>query len=113
MIVSDHQYAGMPPTKRLQIAQRLKDIDRVADIVKQDIIEFLLWFENSAELLLVRESHRKLKGRISLLCDFDNLRTNVNAFAFSRLDNGQKIASAAPNREHSFLRLYQKTKKPI
>jgi hypothetical protein len=91
----------------------LKDIHCVADIIKEDVIEFLLWLENSAELLLVWESHCKLKGRISLPSDFDNLRTNVNAFAFSWLDDGQKIASAASNREHSFLRLYQETKKPI
>jgi hypothetical protein len=91
----------------------LKDIHRVADIIKKDIIEFLLWHESSAELLLIRESHRKLKGRISLLCDFDNLRANVDPFALNRLDSGQKIASIATNREHSFPRLYQETKKPV
>jgi len=40
----------------------------------------------------------------------------INAFPYEAgqpPENRQKIASAAPNREHSFLRLYQKTKKPI
>src|SRR5437868_12514713 len=103
----------MPLTQWPQISQRLKHIHRVADIIKKNVIEFLVCSESLLEFLLVWKNHRELEGWIPLLRDFDNFRTDINAFARKRPDSGQKIASAAPNRENFFLRLHQKTQKPV
>ena len=90
----------------------MKHIHGIADIVEEDVIKFVAWSESLLELFLVWERDREFEGWISLLCDFHNLSADVNAFARIWLDNSQKIAGAATNREDLFARLYQKTKKP-
>jgi hypothetical protein len=80
---------------------------------KEDVIEFFVWLESVLELLLVRESDGKFARWTALLCDFYNLRADVNAFALTGMENSQKIARAAANRENFLLRLYQKTKEPV
>jgi hypothetical protein len=46
---------------------------------KEDVIEFFVWLESVLELLLVRESDGKFARWTALLCDFYNLRADVNA----------------------------------
>src|SRR6266498_4496148 len=113
MVVSCNQHTSMSLAKRRQIAQRLKHIHRIADVVKEDVIEFFVWLESALELVLVRESHGKFERWTSLLCDFYNLRADVNGFALTGLENSQKIAGAATHRENFFLWLHQKTKEPV
>src|SRR6266540_1232366 len=108
MVISCYQHASMPLAKRRQISQGLKDIHRITDVVKEDVIEFFVWLESPLELFLVRESDGEFEGWTSLLCDFYNLRTDVNAFTLTGLENRQKIAGAAANRENLFLRLNAK-----
>ena len=80
----------MPLAKRPQISQGLKHIHRIADVVKEDVIEFFIWLESLLKLLLVRESYGEFEGRTSLLCDFYNLRADVNAFTLTGLENSPK-----------------------
>src|SRR4249919_713593 len=112
MVVSCYEQPSVSLAKRFQIPQRFKHIDRIADIVKQDVIEFCVSRENLPELLLVWKCNREFEARISLLCDCDNLRADINAFARARPDDSQKIACAAANREYLFLWFHQKTEKP-
>jgi hypothetical protein len=75
----------------------LKHIYGVANIVEENVIEFLIRRESLLELLLVWESDREFEGRISLLRDFNNLSADVNTLALTWPDNGQKIARVAAN----------------
>ena len=59
----------MPPAKRLQIPKRLEYIDRVADVVKQNVVEFLVLARKLEELFRVRENHCKIERWISFLSD--------------------------------------------
>src|ERR1043166_4727834 len=88
----------MPLAKRLQIAQRLEHIHRVPNVVKQDVIEFLIRLESLLEFLLVWKSDAKFKGRMSLPRDVYDLTTDVDAFALTRLNDGQKVTDVAANR---------------
>ena len=103
----------MPLAEGRQVSQRLKHIHRVANVIKKNVIEFLVCPESLLEFLLIWKSDRECEGWVPLLRDFDDFRTDINAFARSRPDSRQKIASAAPNRENFFLRLHQKTKQPV
>ena len=98
MVVSCNQHTSMSLAKRRQIAQSLKHIHRIADIVKEDVIEFLVWLESLLELLLVWKGDREFKRWISLLCDIHDLMADLNAFAITWPDNRQEIAGAAANR---------------
>src|SRR5215469_6728452 len=113
MVIRCHQHTSMPLAERLQISQCLKHIHRVANVVKKDVIEFLVRLKSLPELLLVWKSDREFKGRISLPRDGHDLTTDVDAFAFTRPNDGQKIANVAANRENFFLRFHQKTEKPV
>ena len=113
MVVSCNQHTSMSLAKRRQIAQSLKHIHRIADIVKEDVIEFLVWLESLLKLLFVRKSHREFEGRISLLCDFHNLGADIDTFAVAWPDGSQNVAGIAANREDLLLRFHQKTKKPV
>ena len=73
----------------------MKHIHRIADIVKEDVIEFLVWLESLLKLLFVRKSHREFEGRISLLCDFHNLGADIDTFAVAWPDGSQNVAGIA------------------
>jgi hypothetical protein len=88
----------VPLAKWPQISQRLKHIYGIADIVEENVVEFLLRVESLLELLLVWKGDRKFKGCISLLCDIDDLIADLDAFATAWPDNGQQVAGAAANR---------------
>ena len=64
MVVSCNQHTSMSLAKRRQIAQSLKHIHRVANVVKEDVIEFFVRLESLLEFLLVWKSDRKFKRRI-------------------------------------------------
>ena len=81
MVIGWDQQTSVSPAKRLQIAQRLKHIHGVADIVEEDVIEVLLRTENLPELVLVRKSDREIERWIPLLRDFHYLGADVDAFA--------------------------------
>ena len=64
MVVSCNQHTSMSLAKRRQIAQSLKHIHRIANVVKEDVIEFFVRLESLLEFLLVWKSDRKFKRRI-------------------------------------------------
>lgn len=80
----------------------MKDIHDIANVIDQDVIEFLVRPESLLELLLIWESDCEFERWISLLRDFYNLSANVNAFAPAWSNNRQKIARAAANRQDFF-----------
>src|SRR5207342_3202127 len=112
MVVSCYEQPSVSLAKRFQIPQRFKHIDRIADIVKQDVIEFFVSLENLPELSLIWKCNREFEVWISLLCDCDNLSADINTFAHARPNDSQKIACVAANREYLFLWFHQKTEKP-
>jgi len=62
LVISYYQHASMPLAKRPQISQGLKHIHRIADVVKEDVIEFFIWLESLLKLLLVWESYGEFEG---------------------------------------------------
>jgi hypothetical protein len=76
----------------------LKDVYRIANIVKQNIVEFLVWSECLLELVLVRKSDYEIERWIPLLRDFGYLGADIDAFPDVWPDGSQKVASAASNR---------------
>src|SRR6188472_1001822 len=66
VIVSFNQETRVPQAKGSEVAQRLKDIHGIANVAKENVIEFLTRFEDLLELVLIRESDCELEGRISL-----------------------------------------------
>jgi hypothetical protein len=76
----------MPLTKRPKISERRKYIYRIADIVKQNVIEFVAWRECLPKLVLVWERDFETKGRIPLLRDFHYLVADIDAFASTWFD---------------------------
>ena len=101
----------MSLTERLQIPERLKYIHCVADIVKQNVVKFFSGLECLVKFFLVRESDCEIQGWITLLCDFDYLGGDIDAFPMARVDGCQKRADVTSNREDSFLRFHQESKK--
>ena len=98
VVVSCYQHARVPLAKRPQISQRLKHIYGIADIVEENVVEFLVQIESLLELLLVWKGDREFKGWVSLLCDIHDLIADLDTFPTTRPDNGQEVASAAANR---------------
>src|SRR5437899_12035784 len=92
MVVSCNQHTSMSLAKRRQIAQSLKHIHRIADIVKEDVIEFLVWLESLLKLLFVRKTHREFEGRMSLLCDFHNRGAHIDTFPLAWPGGSHKLA---------------------
>src|SRR6266480_6242339 len=91
MIVSRHQHARVAPTQRFQVPKRLENIDSVADIVKQNVIESLLAPEQTNEFFLVRKRDREIERRVSLFRDADDFLANVDSFCLGRLDRREQI----------------------
>ena len=109
MVIGRYQQTSVPPAKRPQIAQRLKHINRVADIVEEDVIEFLLRTENLPKLLLVRERDCEFERWISLLRDIHYLGADVDAFAVAWPDGSQEDGRCRSEPKHLLLRLYQES----
>ena len=102
----------MPEAKRSQVAQCLKHIHGIADVVKENVIELLARIENVPEVLFIRERDCEFERRVALSCDLHDLGTNVDAFPFNRRDGSEFVAGAATNRQHLLMWLDQESKKP-
>src|SRR4029077_18051151 len=112
MIVGCYQHACASLAKRSQITQGLEHIHRVADVVKEDVIEFFVRAESAPELFLVWKRDRKFEGWVSLPRNFHNLGADIDTFSPDRLHDGQKIPDTAANRKNASVGLDQKTKQP-
>jgi hypothetical protein len=88
----------MPLAERLQIPERLKYVHGVANVVEENVVEFLTCPECLLKLVLVWESDCEIGRRIPLLRDFHYLSADVDAFAIAWSNGSQKVAGPASNR---------------
>src|SRR4029079_7480629 len=97
MVVRGYQQSRTPPTERLQIPKRLEHIDRVPDLVKQNVVEILVLAEKLEELLRVGKTNGKIERWISFLSNLNYLGANIYPLRSTRTYRGQQHPSVATN----------------
>src|SRR5260370_18814415 len=96
-VIRGDQQPRTRSAERLQIPKRLKHIARVADVVKQNVVEILVLPEKLEELFRVGKTNGKIERWISFLSDLNYLGTNIYPLRFTWTYRSQEHPSVTTN----------------
>src|SRR5215469_1484208 len=97
MVIRGHQQSRTAAAERFKILKRLEHIDRVADIVKEDVVKILVFAEKLQELFRVGKTNVKIEHWISFLRDLNYFAANVYPFRLTRIHRRQEHPGTATN----------------